>query len=146
MAARAAVGASREVDGERRLVGDLAEHDVVVGVTKHGRRLFVASRCRHAALFDAALDPFRTVVIPPRSLLLPRLREVADALHVADHARQVVEVRRVAAGTLLQIAFVDVSAVVADRVGDVEREVVASLLRRHAKGALRDSCAAPSRP
>ncbi len=66
-------------------------------------------------------------------LLLAGLGEVAHALHVADHAGQVVGVAAAAYGAFVQVALVDVSAVVAHRVGDVEREVVASLARRNAQ-------------
>ena len=66
-------------------------------------------------------------------LLLAGQREVGYAFHVADHARQVVGVAAAADGAFAQVAFVDVPAVVANGVGDVEREVVASLLCGHAQ-------------
>ena len=50
-------------------------------------------------------------------------REIADALEVADDSCHVVHVLAMAVWTFLEVALVDVSAVVADGVGDVEREV-----------------------
>ena len=70
-------------------------------------------------------------IVATGGFFLTRLREVADALQVADDARHVVDVLRVADGALLQVALVDVSAVVAHRVRDVEGEVVAALLGGH---------------
>ena len=70
-------------------------------------------------------------IVSARGLLLAGLREVGDALEVADDAGHVVDVLRVAVGALLEVALVDMAAVVADGVGNVEREVVAALLRSH---------------
>ena len=70
-------------------------------------------------------------IVAAGGLLLAGLREVGDALQVADDAGHVVDVLRVAVGALLQVALVDVAAVVADGVGNVEREVVAALLGSH---------------
>ena len=72
-------------------------------------------------------------VIAVCGLLLARGREVRHPFHVADHAGQVVQVVAVALGALLQVALVDVPALVAYRVGDVEREIVASLGGRYAQ-------------
>jgi len=66
-------------------------------------------------------------------LLLAGLRETADALHVADDAGEVIDVLAVAFRTFMQVALVDMAAVVADGVGDVEGEVVASFLCGHAE-------------
>ena len=71
--------------------------------------------------------------MPSRGLLLAGLRETADAFHVADDAGEVVEVFAVANGTFVEVAFVDVAAVVADGVGNVEGEIVAAFLRSHAE-------------
>ena len=61
------------------------------------------------------------------------LGEAADALHVADDAGEVVNVLAVAFGALVEVTLVDVAAVVADGVGNVEGEVVAAFLRGHAE-------------
>ena len=66
-------------------------------------------------------------------LLLASQREVADALQITDDAGHVVNILRAAHRALVQVALVDVTAVVAERVGNVEREVVASLLGSHAQ-------------
>ena len=64
--------------------------------------------------------------MPSCGLFLAGLRETADAFHVADDAGEVVEVFAVANGTFVEVAFVNVAAVVADGVGDVEGKVIAS--------------------
>ena len=58
------------------------------------------------------------------SFLLAWLAEIADALQVTDDAGQVVDVVAVALGAFLQETLVDVSAVVTNRVRDVESEIV----------------------
>ena len=68
-----------------------------------------------------------------RGLLLPSLREVADTLHITDDTGQIIEIPAVAFRTRLEVALVDMPAIVADRIRDVEREIVASLLRSHAQ-------------
>ena len=59
-------------------------------------------------------------------LFLARRGEIADPFYVTDDARQVVDVFAVALGARFQVTLVDVAAVVAHRVRDVEREIVAS--------------------
>ena len=61
------------------------------------------------------------------------MREIADPLHIADHARQVIDVLALAFGACLEVTFVDMAAVVADRIGNVEGEIVAALLRGYAQ-------------
>ena len=70
-------------------------------------------------------------VIAAGSLLLAVEREVGYALEITDDAGQVVQVLAVALGALVQVTLVDVSAVVAKGVGNVERKVVASLAGSH---------------
>ena len=64
---------------------------------------------------------------------MARLAEIADALQVADDAGQVVDVVAVALGAFLQVALVDVAAIVADGIGHVESEVVAAFAGSHAQ-------------
>src|SRR5574344_1057421 len=64
-------------------------------------------------------------IVAPCCFVLARHGEVADTLHVSNNSREIVHIATVAVGTGLQIAFVDVAAVVADGVWDVECEVVA---------------------
>ena len=71
--------------------------------------------------------------MPSCGHLLSGLRETADAFHVADDAGEVVKVGAVAFGAFVEVTFVDVAAVVADGVGDVECEIIAALLRGHAE-------------
>ena len=66
-------------------------------------------------------------------LLLTSLREVAYALQIADDTCHIVDILAAAMRTLLQVTLVDMTTIVADGVGDIEREVVASLLRRNAQ-------------
>ena len=75
----------------------------------------------------------RGSIVAVTRLHLSCRREVADALHVADDSREVVNVGRMAVWTLLEIALIDVSAFITDGVGDVEREVVAALLCGHSE-------------
>ena len=83
--------------------------------------------------FRAARRRFHVAVIAAFGLLLACGREVRDPFHVADHARQVIQIVAMACGTCFQIAFVDMPALVADRIGNVERKVVAALGRGHAQ-------------
>lgn len=76
--------------------------------------------------FGRSLD-----VVASVCLFLTGDGEVADALHVADDAGEVIHVLGVTAGTLMQITLVDIAAVVADGVGDVEGEVIAAFLCRN---------------
>ena len=64
---------------------------------------------------------------------LTRHREIAYALQIADDAGHVVDILRLTFRTLVQIALVYVSAIVADGVGDVISEIVASFLCCHAE-------------
>ena len=61
------------------------------------------------------------------------LREVADAFEVTDDAGEVVDIVAVTVGTFLQVAFVDMSAIVADGIRDVERKIVAAFACSDAK-------------
>ena len=54
------------------------------------------------------------------------LGEVRDAFEIADDTCHIVHIVRVTFGTLMQIAFVYCSALVADGVRYIERELVAS--------------------
>ena len=65
--------------------------------------------------------------------LLAGFGEAADALHVADDAGEVINVLAMAFRTLVQVTFVDVTAVVADGVGNVEGEVVTAFLCGYAE-------------
>ena len=60
-------------------------------------------------------------------------REIADTFQIADDAGHVIHILAVAMRTLLEIALVDMSAIVADGIGDVECKIVAPLLGRHAQ-------------
>ena len=54
--------------------------------------------------------------------------EVRHALQIADDACEIVYILALAVRALREITLVDVSAAVAERVGDVEREIIAALL------------------
>ena len=71
--------------------------------------------------------------MPSAGLFLARLREAADALHIANNAGEVIDVLAVALRTFVEVAFVNVSAVVADSVGDIEGEIVTTFLSRYAE-------------
>ena len=55
-------------------------------------------------------------------------REVTYALEVTDDACEVVHILRTAVGTFLEVALVDFTTVLTERVGDVEGKVVTSFL------------------
>ena len=65
--------------------------------------------------------------------MLARLGEVADTLEISDYARKIIHILTAADGTLVQIAFVDMPAIVAEGVGDIECEVVGAFLRCYAE-------------
>lgn len=67
-------------------------------------------------------------IVAAACFLLARLRETADPFHVADDAGEVVKVFAVAFGTFVKITLVDVTAVVANGVRNVEGKIVAALL------------------
>ena len=60
-------------------------------------------------------------------------REVADALEVTNDARKVIYVLRATMGTFLEIALVNLSTILTERVGNIEGEVVTSFLRSNTK-------------
>ena len=68
------------------------------------------------------------VVMPERVLFAPAAAEGGNAFEITDDAGAVVDVVRAAAAARLQGAFVDVAAVVADGIWNVECEVVATFL------------------
>ena len=69
--------------------------------------------------------------MPASRLLLACLGEIADALEITNDASHIVDVLGMAVRTFMQIALVDGAAVVADGVGHVEGEVVATFARCH---------------
>jgi len=71
---------------------------------------------------------FVAVVMSSCSLFLSCHREVADTLHITDDTGQIINVFTVAFRTLVQIMLADMSALVADRIRNVECEVVAAFL------------------
>lgn len=52
--------------------------------------------------------------------------ETANALHISDDAGEVVYIVAATFGAFLQVAFVDMTAFVADSVGNVEGKVIAT--------------------
>ena len=58
---------------------------------------------------------------------LAALREVADAFQVAYDAGHVVHIFAVADGAFMEIPFVDMATVVADSIGNIESEIIATL-------------------
>ena len=73
------------------------------------------------------------VVVASCCFLLTGHREVAYTLHVTDDSCQVVDVLAMTFRALSQIVLADVAALVADRVWNVECEIVASFLSRYTK-------------
>lgn len=59
--------------------------------------------------------------------------EVRNALEITDDAGEVIDVVAVAVRALGEVALVDATTFVAERVGDVEGEVVAAFHSRHAE-------------
>ena len=72
-----------------------------------------------------------TGIVAAVLFLLSGLGEVAHPFQIADDSCHIVDVCGAAHGAFLEISLVDMSAVIADGVGDVECEVVASLFCRH---------------
>ena len=72
----------------------------------------------------------QALVVAACGLVLTVEREVRHALEVANDAREVVQIVRVAVRTFLQVLLGDVPAVAAQRVGTVEGKIVAPPLRR----------------
>ena len=105
---RTVTRAIRNVNCQCHFVGYLLKYNIRVDVLQH--RLICHS------------------VITTGGLLLTGLREVRDALQVADDTSHVVHVLRVAVRALLQITLVNMAAVVADGVRDIEGEIVAAFL------------------
>ena len=116
VAPRTATGTARQVHRQRHLVGNLLKDNICFGVLEH---LSLLGFFLHGGIVAAG------------GLLLARLAEVGDSAQVADDARQVVDILRVAVGALLEVALVNVATVVADGVGDIEGEVVAPFLGGH---------------
>ena len=69
---------------------------------------------------------FVTVIMTSCSLFLTWHREVADTLHITDDTGQIINVFAVALRTFLQVMLADMAAFVADRIRNVECEIVAS--------------------
>lgn len=74
---------------------------------------------------------FFTGIVTACGFFLSCCGEVAHALEVADDTCHVIDVLAVAVRALLEVTLVDVSAIVADGVGDVECEIVASFFGSH---------------
>ena len=55
--------------------------------------------------------------------LLPWLREVADAFHIPYNAGQVIQIVAFARRTFFKVMFVDMSAIVANRIRNIERKI-----------------------
>ena len=158
VAPRTGTRAAREVHGEGHFVGEFLENDVVVDVFEHGgidelTDMFVCVFSifpRHAALTPLAggtIRKYRREELPPVVDLYFRRfehsiisacgfflavdREVGNALEVADDAGEVVDVVAMAVRALGEIALVDATTFVAERVGDIEREVIAAFHSGH---------------
>ena len=71
------------------------------------------------------------LIVSSSSFLLAIEREVAYTLQVADDTSQIVEILRSAHRALMQVVLVNVTTIIAERVGNVEGEIVASLLCCH---------------
>ncbi len=67
------------------------------------------------------------------SFLLPWLRKIADALHIADYTRKVIQTVALTRRTFFEITLVDVSATVANGIGDIKGEIVTAFLRSDAQ-------------
>lgn len=80
---------------------------------------------------DLHFRRFEHAIISARGFFLAVCREVRNALEVADDAGEVVDVVAMAVRALGEIALVDATAFVAERVGDIEREVVAAFHGGH---------------
>ena len=86
---------------------------------------------RVAVVLFAGCHFFFAGIVTACGFFLSCRREVAHALEIADDARHIVDVLAVAVGTLFEVALIDVSTVVTDRIRNVEREIVASFFGSH---------------
>ena len=59
--------------------------------------------------------------------------EVAHPFHISDDTCKVIKIVGTALRTFLKIAFIDMSAMITQRIGDIECEVVTSLLGGNAQ-------------
>lgn len=132
VASRTMTRTPRDVDGQRRLVRNLLKHDVSVNVLQHCLLLLLHRLMCFAALTERdGLCLRQTVdagVETAVGLGLTGLGEVAHPLEVSDDTRQIVDILGVADGAFLEVALVDMTAVVADGIRDVICEVVAALV------------------
>ena len=160
VAPRTGAGTAREVHGEGHFVGEFLENDVVVDVFEHdgidGLDEFSSvdsifpptsganTACRgnnsevsmEGAYIDATRLHFRGfehAIISASGFFLAVDREVGNALEVADDAGEIVDVVAMAVRALGEIALVDATTFVAERVGDIEREVVAAFHSSHSE-------------
>ena len=137
VATRTVARTPRDVDGQCRLVRDLLKHNVGVYVLQHCLLLLLHRLMCFATLAESdGLCLRQTVdsgVETAVGLGLTGLGEVAHTLEVTDDTRQIVDILGVADGTLLEVALVDVTAVVADRIRNVICEVVAALVSSDAE-------------
>ena len=95
---------------------------------------FVGYLLKYYACIDVLQHGFRLVcqgVITAGGLFLTGLREVGDALQIADDTRHVIDILGMAVGALLQIALVDMTTLITYRIGDVEGEIVTAFLGSH---------------
>ncbi len=70
-------------------------------------------------------------IVSAACLPLTGLREVAHTLQITDDTRHVVYILRVALRTLVQIALIYRTAIIAYCIRYIESEIIASLSRRH---------------
>jgi hypothetical protein len=68
------------------------------------------------------------VIIASCSFLLTSHREVAYTLHITDYTSQIINIFTLAMRTFLKVVLADISALVAYRIRNIEREVVAPFL------------------
>ena len=104
-------------------VGDHTE------ILSEGDSIFYNSSIPHGMIAIGGKScTFVAVVMSPCSLFLASHREVADTLHITDDTCQIINVFAMTFRTLLEVVLADMTALVADRIRDVEYEVVASFL------------------
>ncbi len=115
MATNAGKWAVGNVDCQRYLIRNFLEDYIIVDVLQHILLLLLTKFCIESS----------------SSLCLARLREVADAFHIANHSGQIIKILAVAVRALFEVAFVYMTTLVANRIRNVKREIVAPFLRSH---------------
>src|SRR5574344_470857 len=134
MTSLASVGAASNIDRKSNLVWNLLANNVVVVKFKHYSVVYLLFH-HHSAMLPGKnllirgglFSIFGTMMIKSFGrLFLPCCREAAYAFHIAYDSCHVIYIFTVTDRAFVQVAFVYVSAIIANSIGNIESKVVAS--------------------